>query len=82
MYDVSVVPCPSYDPAVCRAALEAVLAPLGGLDWVRPGMRIAATPLCTTSESPIAVSIDGTVIMASAIISTAMKNLVLKKFFI
>lgn len=41
MYDVSVVPCPSYDPAVCRAALEAVLAPLGGLDWVRPGMRIA-----------------------------------------
>ena len=39
--DVSVVPCRSYEPAACRAALEAVLAPLGGLDWVRPGMRVA-----------------------------------------
>ena len=39
--DVSVVPCPTYDPAGCRAALAAVLAPLGGLDWVRPGMRVA-----------------------------------------
>lgn len=38
---VSIVPCASYDPDVCEAALEAVLAPLGGLLWVRPGMRIA-----------------------------------------
>ncbi len=52
MYDVSVVPCPSYDPAVCRAALEAVLAPLGGLDWVRPGMRIAVKANLVTAMRP------------------------------
>ncbi|MCI8525023.1 MAG: DUF362 domain-containing protein [Oscillospiraceae bacterium] len=39
--DVSIVPCRDYAPAACREALEAVLAPLGGLDWVRPGMRVA-----------------------------------------
>lgn len=37
---VSIVPCETYDPRVCEAALNAVLAPLGGLDWVKPGMRI------------------------------------------
>jgi len=39
-FDVSLVPCTSYEPEECAGALEAVLAPLGGLDWVRPGMRI------------------------------------------
>lgn len=38
--DVSIVRCESYEPAECRRALEAVLRPLGGLDWVRPGMRV------------------------------------------
>ncbi|MEA4965787.1 MAG: DUF362 domain-containing protein [Oscillospiraceae bacterium] len=41
MFDVSIVPCASYDPAVCRVALLQVLQPLGGLDFVTPGMRIA-----------------------------------------
>ena len=39
--DVSIVPCGSYAQAACRRALEQVLAPLGGLSWVQPGMRIA-----------------------------------------
>ena len=38
---VSIVPCETYAPKTCEAALEAVLRPLGGLDWVQPGMRIA-----------------------------------------
>ena len=37
---VSIVPCESYEADACEASLRAVLAPLGGLDWVRPGMRI------------------------------------------
>lgn len=37
---VSVAPCKDYDRETCEAALLAVLEPLGGLDWVRPGMRI------------------------------------------
>ena len=38
--DVSIVSCTSYDESACREALEQVLAPLGGLDWVTPGMRV------------------------------------------
>ncbi len=36
----AIVPCPDYDPAHVRPALEAVIEKAGGLDWVRPGMRI------------------------------------------
>ena len=39
--DVSIVRCERYDTEACRRALEDVLAPLGGLGWVQPGMRIA-----------------------------------------
>ncbi len=41
MFDVAVAPCADYTPEQCRAALEAVLAPIGGLEFVKPGMRIA-----------------------------------------
>ena len=39
MCDVVIRPCGSYQDA--KVALLQVLAPLGGLDWVQPGMRIA-----------------------------------------
>ena len=39
--DVSITRCESYDSAVCRKALEDVLSPIGGLDWVTAGMKIA-----------------------------------------
>ncbi len=38
--DVSVVPCNSYDRHEIRLALQMLLEPLGGLSWVKPGMRI------------------------------------------
>ena len=41
MTDVSVVACASYDEAEVTQALKSVLEPLGGLDWVKKGMRIA-----------------------------------------
>ncbi len=40
MPQVSITACKDYTPEVCRQALEAVLQPLGGLDWVKPGMKI------------------------------------------
>ena len=40
MPDVILTPCSNYQSDTCRLALEAALAPLGGLDWVRPGMRV------------------------------------------
>lgn len=41
MFDVSVAACATYEPAICRQALLQVLAPLGGLDFVSKGMKIA-----------------------------------------
>lgn len=41
MAEVSVVRCESYESAVCDRALAEALAPFGGLDWVKPGMKIA-----------------------------------------
>ena len=38
--DVSIVRCQSYAPDECRRALEEVLRPLGGLEWVKSGMRV------------------------------------------
>ena len=38
--EVAVAPCPDYEEKTVTEALEAVLAPLGGLDWVKEGMRI------------------------------------------
>ena len=40
-YDVSIVRCETYDPAQVKVALSAALAPIKGLDWVKPGMRVA-----------------------------------------
>ena len=39
--DVSIARCASYDPAEVKESLRSALAPIGGLDWVTPGMKIA-----------------------------------------
>ena len=39
--EVSVVRCENYDPERVKAALVDVLAPIGGLSFVKPGMKIA-----------------------------------------
>lgn len=36
----AIVPCESYDSETVRRALERAISEAGGLDWVRPGMRI------------------------------------------
>lgn len=38
---VSLAGCDSYSRDLVRDAMERALAPLGGLDWVKPGMKIA-----------------------------------------
>lgn len=38
--DVSVVACDAYEPEQAKAALWAMLAPLGGLDFIKPGDRV------------------------------------------
>lgn len=52
MADVVLVPCANYDPAHVRPALEALLARVGGLDWIRPGMRIGIKANLVAAMSP------------------------------
>lgn len=47
--DVVIAPCRDYSEKAARAALEQALAPLGGLDWVRAGMRVAIKVNLVTS---------------------------------
>lgn len=39
-YPTAIVPCESYDGETVRQALAAAIEKAGGLDWVRPGMRV------------------------------------------
>jgi uncharacterized protein (DUF362 family)/ferredoxin len=39
-YDVAVARCESYEPKAVKDALIAALAPMNGLDWVKPGMKV------------------------------------------
>lgn len=50
--DVVIVGCADYSVNTVRAALEQVLAPLGGLDWVVPGMKIAVKGNLVTFLKP------------------------------
>ncbi len=40
MAEVAIVRCEEYTMEACRLALEQVLEPFGGLNWVEPGMKI------------------------------------------
>ena len=40
MARVSIVSCPAYEPEACREALVKALEPVGGLEFVKPGMRV------------------------------------------
>ena len=51
-YDVSAVKCASYDENEIKSALESVLSPIGGLDWVREGMKIAIKANLVTFAKP------------------------------
>ncbi|MBQ8409059.1 MAG: DUF362 domain-containing protein [Clostridia bacterium] len=51
-YDVAVVPCASYGENEVKEALEALLEPIGGLQWVKEGMRIAIKANLVTFAKP------------------------------
>lgn len=51
-YDVSAVKCSSYDEIEIKNALEALLFPIGGLDWVEKGMKIAIKANLVTFAKP------------------------------
>ena len=51
-YDVSIVPCEDYDESGVTAALRAALEPIGGLDFVRPGMTVGVKVNLVTAMRP------------------------------
>ena len=50
--DVTVVPCDAYEPALAKAALLEALAPLGGLDFIRPGDKVVVKANLITFLKP------------------------------
>ena len=50
--DAAIAACPNYEAETCRAALRQVLAPFGGLAWVKPGMRIAVKANLVSAMKP------------------------------
>ncbi|MBQ8831817.1 MAG: DUF362 domain-containing protein [Oscillospiraceae bacterium] len=52
MIEVSLVKCESYDEKEVRTALEAVLEPVGGLEWVRSGMTVVIKANLVAGMSP------------------------------
>ena len=52
MTEVSIVRCETYEQALCDQAMAQVLEPLGGLDWVKPGMRIAIKANLVSAMKP------------------------------
>lgn len=54
--DVVLVSCPDYTPETVRPALEAAIRQAGGLDWVRPGMRIGIKANLVSAMAPEAAA--------------------------
>jgi len=52
MAPVVIRPCADYTPEAAREALSSALAPLGGLDWITPGMRVAIKTNLITALKP------------------------------
>lgn len=52
MIDVSLVPCATYAPGEIESALRAVLAPVGGLDFVVPGMTVGIKANLVSAMKP------------------------------
>ena len=49
---VVMTPCETYDDATVKAALEAVLSPIGGLDWVTEGMTVGIKANLVSAMKP------------------------------
>lgn len=49
---VVMTPCADYGEATVKAALEAVISPIGGLDWVTPGMTVGIKANLVSAMKP------------------------------
>lgn len=63
----SIVKCENYETAVVTRALVDVLTPLGGLDWVRPGMTIAIKANLVSAMHPDKAATTHPVLLSSLV---------------
>jgi uncharacterized protein (DUF362 family)/Pyruvate/2-oxoacid:ferredoxin oxidoreductase delta subunit len=54
---ISIAPCANYSPELCERALRDALAPIGGLDWVRPGMTVGIKANLVSLMKPASAAI-------------------------
>ena len=64
---VSVVSCRRYEPDAAEKALRTVLEPLGGLEWVVPGMTIAVKANLVTFMKPEAAATTHPVLLCALV---------------
>lgn len=67
MQDVSVAACGSYEQEEVLSALRAVLTPVGGLDWVKPGMRVAIKANLISAMKPDAAATTHPAVLAAMV---------------
>ena len=71
--NVSIVPCPDYSSENVRRALSAALEPLGGLDWVEPGMTVAIKTNLVSRMKPESAAVTHPALLAAlAIVLVAL----------
>ena len=58
------VPCPDYERETVRRALTAAIEQVGGLDWVRPGMRVGVKLNLCAAKKPEAAATTHPVLAA------------------
>ena len=67
MQDVSVAACGSYEQEEVLSALRAVLTPVGGLDWVKPGIRVAIKANLISAMKPDAAATTHPAVLAAMV---------------
>ena len=60
----TLVPCADYAPETVRRALETAIAAAGGLDWLRPGMRVGVKLNLCAAKKPEAAATTHPVLAA------------------
>lgn len=67
MRDVSIVACDSYDEGTVLSALRAVLQPIDGLGWVKPGMTVAIKANLISAMKPDAAATTHPALIAAMV---------------
>lgn len=67
MKDVSIVKCESYDHGAVREALEAAIGAIGGLDFVKAGMKVAIKTNLVSAMPPDAAATTHPVMLSELV---------------